>query len=183
MIEFEDFIKKCESGFCLRQTIKSKRCITKGKQEDCYKKYILKSEKDVEKRKQKEVTPKWEELKREILIRDKNECRFYAIATKEEREVIDKMILENPKLAVRDGAHVLARSKCPEMIYDTDNVYTLYRGVHSAIDHLIDPITQKPMSYEQSQNYWKRIIGEQKYNELYERYMQIQIRRFYKWEI
>ena len=52
MIELEDFIKKCESGFCLRQTIKSKRCNTKGKQEDCYKKYILKSEKDVEKRKQ-----------------------------------------------------------------------------------------------------------------------------------
>lgn len=172
MIDLIEFKQRCNNGKCLRQTIKSKQCLKESKQEQCYEKYKIKL-KDY-KLKSFEEDYEWKLLKESVKVRDNNECRFYAIATKEERAIIDRMILENPKLAVKDGAHCIARSKCPEMIYDIDNVYTLYRGIHSAIDHFIDPITQKSMSWEQSQNYWKRIIGEQKYNELYERYLQIQ---------
>jgi hypothetical protein len=82
--------------------------------------------------------------------------------------------MNNPRLAVLDGAHVVARSKCKKMIYDNDNVYLLSRYVHGCIDGFIDPITKQSMSWEESQNYWIRIIGQEKYNELYERYNKTQ---------
>jgi hypothetical protein len=175
MIDISQFKEKCNKGFCSRQTMKSKQCLKESKQELCYDKWKAKLNHIAEKRVIKDDEDiEWKMLKEEIKIRDNFECRFYQVATKEERKVIDEILMNNPRLAVLDGAHVVARSKCKKMIYDNDNVYLLSRYVHGCIDGFIDPITKQSMSWEESQNYWIRIIGQEKYNELYERYNKTQ---------
>lgn len=187
MINLEDFIKKCESGFCLRQTIKSKRCITKGKQEDCYKKYILKSEKDVEKRKQIKEKQKeefinkiknkeysqdeeWNQLKERITKRDNNTCRFYATCTNEEKAILDKSLFGVFKIL--DGAHYLSRGAFPEYKYFDWNVFLLYRYVHTCLDNMINPFTKKKLSQEEHEQFWRRIIGNAEFKSIQERVQQ-----------
>ncbi len=184
MIELEDFIKKCESGFCLRQTLKSKRCKTNSKREDCYKKYTLKSEKDIEKRKQIKENQKeefinriknkeydqdeeWNQLKETIIKRDNNTCRFYSVCTKEEKEILDKNLYGVFKIL--DGAHYLQRSIYPEYKYCEWNVYNLFRYVHTCLDNKINPFTKKKLSQEEHEQFWRRIIGDEEFKKIQER--------------
>lgn len=193
MINLEDFIKKCELGYCLRQTIKSKRCNTKGKQEDCYKKYILKSEKDVEKRKQIKEKQKeefinkiknkeysqdeeWNQLKERITKRDNNTCRFYATCTNEEKAILDKSLFGVFKIL--DGAHYLPRSRFPEYKMCDFNVVLLYRYVHTCLDNMINPFTKKKLSQEEHEQFWRRIIGDEEFKQIQERVKQDREKKF-----
>lgn len=167
VISQDDFIERCKQGRCLRQTLKSKQCEEEYKQKQCYNKYVDKKIKEWER---DHTDYEWLSLKEELKLRDNNQCRFYQIATVQERNILDKIIIGNKILSTLDGAHVISRSACKQMIYHTDNVYTLYRWVHQCLDNYIDPIKNIPITKEEIQIYWCRIIGEEKYNELYRRY-------------
>lgn len=55
------------------------------------------------------------------------------------------------------------------MVYDFDNVYSIFRYLHSCLDNSINPFTQEQCSKEEIEQYWIRIIGKEKYFELQER--------------
>lgn len=190
MITLEKFIADCQKGKCNRNTIKSPQCKKQYKQELCYNKFVQKQEKDALKREAKynekkveideykrkkeagekieyEMDTKWQKLKEEITIRDKCQCRFFSIMTEEEKKLIRPHLWGDFKKI--DGAHCISRSSSPHMKYDVDNVYSLYRYLHKSLDEAFDPFTREPITKEQVADYWKRIIGENKYNELVER--------------
>ena len=176
MIDLEKFKESCQKKRCLRNTMITPQCPKEYKQEQCYNKFIQKQERDQVKRQEKfekqkhkeiEVDVKWQKLKEEITIRDKCQCRFFSIMTEEEKKLIRPHLWGDFKRI--DGAHVMSRSSSPHMKYDVDNVYSLYRYIHKSLDELFDPFTRKPISKEEASNYWKRIIGEDKYNELEQR--------------
>jgi hypothetical protein len=191
MITLEKFTSDCQKGKCNRNTIKSRQCEKQYKQELCYNKFVQKQEKDLLKRedkkkeRQEEIDeykrkkesgekieyedndPQWTEVLKQVWIRDRAQCRFFLIMTEEEKKLIKPHLWGDFKKI--DGAHCISRSQSPKMKYDVDNVYLLFRRVHKALDGCFDPFTGKPITKEEVINYWKRIIGEEKYNELIER--------------
>lgn len=173
MIELEEFKSKCKLHKCFRQTMISPQCDKEYKQELCYKKYIQKQEKDQAKRNKQYqdqrskpilVDEKWIELKKQIMVRDKAQCRFYSICTPEEKKIIDLHLWGDFKIL--DGAHYKSRSSSPSMKYDVDNVYLIFRYLHKCLDEAIDPFTQESISKDQVEEYWLKIIGKEKYDEL-----------------
>jgi hypothetical protein len=169
----EEFVEKCQSGRCMRNTIQSPQCKKQYKQEQCFDKYTKKLSKDKEKRENKfqqakdkkpEQDEKWIELKKQIMIRDGGECRFLSILTKEEFEVIKPNLWGVMKTL--DGAHILSRSNRCDLVYDIDNVVLLCRYVHSCLDNGVDPFTQERISKEEVKEYWYRIVGKEYYEML-----------------
>ena len=70
-MEYENFIKNCKKGFCLRKTTKSKKCIEEYKRKDCYEKYTRLKSKPKKKYKIKiKVDEKEREVRTQCWIRD-----------------------------------------------------------------------------------------------------------------
>lgn len=160
MITIEDFKIKCNKGYCTRGTIKSKVCVKESKQDLCYKKYLAQQEK--KKETWKEVDYEWEELKRNILIRDES-CVVSKILTKEEILAVEKQegFWLNAKFL--DGAHVIPRATLPSCIYDETNVVIMGRFFHSRIDKYLDLVTGEYIGAEGCYNWWTRIMQQNGY--------------------
>lgn len=175
-MNFEEFVEKCNKGFCSRQTVKSKECLKSYKQESCYRKYNQKIEKDKIKRSEQiqkkfdkvvEIDEQWESLKKEIMVRDNAECCFYSKLSIDQKRIINSHLWGDFKKL--DGAHVFGKGPFPHMKYDADNVYILYRYIHKCLDEATDPFTQKSITGDEVEGYWKFIISEDKYEELRKR--------------
>jgi len=110
----------------------------------------------------------WQELKKFVSKRDKKSCRFLKICTVKEVLVIQKLA---PKFMLNclDHAHIFPVSLYPEIMYDTDNVVLLNRYSHHNLDDCKHPVTGEYIEKKERDLYWKRIIGEQKYNSLLEK--------------
>jgi len=155
----DEFIEKCESGKCLRQTIKSKQCEKETKQIQCYKKYVLKKEKDW-KKDHEEKDYEWESLKETIKLRDMS-CLFVKIATVQELSILEKK--EGWWLQkFIDGAHLISRAEAPSQIYNVNNVILLNRYIHSCLDQFINPLTGESMGIEGKAQWITRIMQENK---------------------
>lgn len=184
MISLDDFQILCNKKNCLRNTILSNQCDKEHKQKSCYTKYILKQEKDKIKKdekyqKQREEyiekcinkdfeiqDERWEELRKEIFIRDKGECQFYSKCSDDEKIILNSKLWG--KMKTLDCAHVFPKGSYPNMKYEQSNIFLLYRYVHFCLDNYLNPFTEEKITKEEVQEFWKRMIGEQTYAELQE---------------
>jgi|GEM_PF-2110855 len=138
-----------------------------------YQKKLKKQEdawlRQIEKKQNKEYTKdeRWEQVKQKVITRDKNQCQLWAILTKEEKDYIHGTT-GNFLLNTIDPAHVFPRSTHPHMKYNADNVVMLSRLFHSRLDHFYDPILGDAITREQQREYWKLIIGVERYKKLEE---------------
>lgn len=176
MIDSEKFISDCKKGKCNRNTMITPQCKKEYKQEQCFDKYNKKLSKDKEKREQKfkdkfnkeyEEDEQWTEVRKQVFLRDKNQCQFCVTLTKEEYEVIKPNLWGVMKTL--DPAHIFSRGAFPHLKYEVSNIVTLSRYIHSCLDNCMDPFTQERIGKEEAKEYWIRIIGEEKYKELEER--------------
>ena len=65
-----------------------------------------------------------------------------------------------------DRAHVFGKGAYPWMRYDRDNVVWLNRWSHRCLDNGQDPITGKMIAKEEIEAWWRRIVGDARYDHL-----------------
>lgn len=179
----EDFKNKCQSGGCLRNTVKSPQCKKQYKQEQCFAKYIKSLEKKKEEYEQKKEEyieqcinqewkykkdEKWDELRAKVLKRDNNECQFYSKCSDAEKKILD-VYLKNKVMKTLDLAHYLPRGRFPQFRLDEDVVFILFRYIHFCLDNYINPFTNEKCTKEEIETFWKRIIPDETYAELQEK--------------
>ena len=174
MIDLEKFKESCQKKRCLRNTMITPQCPKEYKQEQCYNKFIQKQERDQVKRQEKfekqkhkeiEVDTKWVEVQKEVWIRDKGQCRFCSILDQKKYVESIKPHLWGDFKKI-DCAHILPRSSYPSLKYEVSNIVLLYRAVHTNIDNFVDPITKKPMTKEEHEQWWRILVGNELYDEL-----------------
>jgi hypothetical protein len=143
-----------------------------------FEKYLKKLEKQrqaIERQREKmknkeyETDEKWEEVKRQVRLRDNNQCNLWNKTNFDEKEHIYKTVGNLSLLHTLDPAHVFNKSVYPHMKYDTDNVVLLNRLFHGRLDHFTNPITGKSITKEEQERWWRRIIGNNWYDELLDR--------------
>jgi hypothetical protein len=106
-------------------------------------------------------------IRQECYKRDKSRCRLMGILTYAEmRELINNSI---PLLLHKlDCAHVFGKNAYPKMRYVIDNVVLLNRVSHGWLDVGKSPINGKPITVEEKQAWWERIVGKKIYSRLFE---------------
>lgn len=110
---------------------------------------------------------KWVEVRENVRQRDANKCRLMLVLTMEEKLYLFREQKENLWLnKTLDPAHVLSRSKRPDLIYCENNIVILGRLFHSRLDSCLDPLTGKNISRSERDSWWIRIVGEDLYNKL-----------------
>jgi hypothetical protein len=124
------------------------------------------NEKQIEKNieRAKKVDLLWEKVKTEVDLRDGHSCRLFRLLSVEEKKLIKDNLFG--KMKTTDRAHVFRRSKYPHIKYFSDNVVCLYRLFHSRLDSYTNPLTGQPITSEEVNQWWKRIIGEDLYSKL-----------------
>lgn len=133
-----------------------------------YDKYVEKQKRQREKHKFK-LDEQWIELKSHLV----QECALIRALRNAGRITDIHAIYQNGKFLVKtlDGAHIISRQKAPYMKYDPDNVVMMNRYSHSMLDFMKNPIDGSPITKEEQDEWWKFIIGEERWNRLNERYM------------
>lgn len=110
---------------------------------------------------------RWKALKEKITKRDKCTCRLMKILTAQEYLLLRKKAPS--KLLERlDHAHVWAVGAHPHMCYNEKNVVLLNRYSHENLDNCRHPITSEPITREERDDWWKKIVGAGVYEELEE---------------
>jgi len=110
------------------------------------------------------IDEKWENVKEIVNKRDKKKCRLYITLTDKEKELVDKEL--RGRFKTIDRAHVFNRTCYPHMKYNTANVMCLYRLFHSRIDNYKNPVSDESITNEERIEWWKRIVGEERYENL-----------------
>lgn len=106
---------------------------------------------------------KWQDVKKEIRSRDKNRDRIFCILTVKEALLLQKKASRN-QLEKLDAAHIFPCGLYGELIYNINNIVLLNRYSHEALDNMRDPITNEPITYEERQEWWKRIAKEKQWS-------------------
>lgn len=107
----------------------------------------------------------WREVKERVRKRDSNKDRILRVLTVKEALLLQKSA-PNAMLQKLDAAHIFPVSLYPDIMYNDMNIVMLNRYSHEALDNLRDPITNDPISYEERQEWWKRIAGEAQWESL-----------------
>jgi hypothetical protein len=178
--EYEQFQLDCNSKRCNRQTTyNTKTCIKEFKQKDCYRKYLIKVEKDNAKFLNKKnvdknykdlnnVDTEYEEFKRKVWLRDYGSydgvstkqnwmdvCVFWnSILTVEEKKYILKNDSQNLWVNKNiDIVHIESVGRKPEEKHNIDNALLGGRLFHGRLDQFKDPVFNTDMTNEQ-RNIW-----------------------------
>lgn len=108
---------------------------------------------------------RWQEVKQKVRERDKSD-RILRIVTPLEYVVLKKKA--GPLINILDPAHYKAVSELPSECYTVSNICLLNRWSHENLDNFRDPIDGHPISKEEVQVWWERIIKTNKnqYQEL-----------------
>jgi len=178
--ELDQFQIDCNNKRCNRNTMyNDKTCKTDYKQKACYKKFLIKVEKDNFKFLSKksdyqeiDIDTEYEEFKKLVWIRDtgeyngisnrndwQNYCIFWnAVLTLEEKKYVltnfKEQLFLNRNL---DVVHIESQARRPDLKLDKDNVIIGGRYFHSLLDNYQDIVTQKPMSTEQREQWLDRL--------------------------
>lgn len=107
----------------------------------------------------------WKEVKERVRKRDRNKDRILRVLTVKESLLLQKNA-PSVMLHKLDAAHIFPVSLYPDIMYNDANIVMLNRFSHEALDNLRDPITNEPISYEERQEWWKRIAGESQWSSL-----------------
>ena len=108
---------------------------------------------------------RWQEVKQKVRERDKSD-RMLRIVTPLEYVVLKKKA--GPLINILDPAHYKAVSELPSECYTVSNICLLNRWSHENLDNFRDPVDGHPISKEEVQKWWERIIKSNKdqYQEL-----------------
>lgn len=130
-----------------------------------YEKYLKKQEKN---NKSFEVDERWNQIKALL----PKQCALIAVLRKNNRFAEIDELYSNAKFLIStiDGAHVFSRQKAPWMKYDIDNVVPLNRYSHSMLDFMKDPIDGHTITKEEQTEWWKLILGDDRWNRLNKKY-------------
>jgi len=111
---------------------------------------------------------RWVEIVSIINNRDKG-CRLLPLLSVKEFILLGK----NAKFYINklDLAHVFCVGAYPHMGYNYNNIVKLNRYSHDCLDSCRNPITGNSISKQVREDWWKRIIGIELYNELLEEAM------------
>jgi hypothetical protein len=101
----------------------------------------------------------WKDVKQRVFKRDRNHCRLFNILTFKETLIFQK--INNNKPLNLDPAHILEVSLYPQYVYEDCNIVTLNRTSHEFLDSCRDPITGQPITKEERNAWWKKILGKQ----------------------
>lgn len=105
---------------------------------------------------------KWQSIKKEVLERDGCFCRCCRVMTPSELGIRNKLNLPNYLFQILDPAHYHSVGGHVEETYNIDNLYTLCRPCHDALDSYRSPVTGKMISREEHEEWWQRIINYKK---------------------
>lgn len=151
---YEQFKEHYEKhGLCVNDSFKRKNPYTENQLKTRYEKYKKKLDEDNETEDQT--------LRKNLLKRDKT-CQLFAKLTWQE-----KIDLKKHEIFVDykncDTAHIFNKSSYPWMRYDLLNVVLLSRVFHNRLDQHKHPITGKQMSNEETNEWWIRIVGKDRW--------------------
>lgn len=107
------------------------------------------------------IDEKWERVKEVVDKRDKKQCRLFSILSDEEKKLVINDI--RGKFKTVDRAHVFPKSTYKHMKYNSENVVSLFRLFHLRLDACKNPLTDESITNEERCEWWKRIVGEEKY--------------------
>jgi len=110
--------------------------------------------------------PEWVALRDFVFKRDKG-CRLLQVLSAQEFLILRKNAKE--RLSHLDPAHVLPVGAHPVLCYDKENVVCLNRYSHDNLDSCKNPLTGSPISREDRDAWWMRIIGEELFKKLREK--------------
>lgn len=99
----------------------------------------------------------WQKVKKIVRTRDKDQCRLIRCLTAVEYLILKKNA--GPYLNILDPAHYLSVSERPDLCYDSDNICLVNRYSHQNLDDFKNPLTGDPISEEEVQKWWSRIIS------------------------
>lgn len=165
--EYKEFYRN--KGRCVDSNTTRKNKLNDRQLDSRYDKYVEKQKKLREKSKFK-LDEEWIALKSQLV----QECALIRALRNAGQILTIHEIYKNGKFLVKqlDGAHVISRQKAPFMKYDIDNVVMLNRYSHSQLDFMRSPIDGSPITKEEQEQWWKFILGEERWNRLNEKYRQ-----------
>ena len=108
---------------------------------------------------------KWQEVKKAVYARDRV-CRLILILTAKEFIILQSNA--GIQLHHCDPAHVFSVGANPkeELVYNPLNIVKLNRYSHTNLDSMRNPLNGDMITYEDRENWWKRIVGTEIYTEL-----------------
>ena len=153
---FEEFVEHYEKyGRCKGDAFKNKNKLNEKQLKTKYKNYMRKFNNDG-------LT--LDQVLRGVILKRDIGCRLICKLTDEEK----LLLTDDFMLDILDVAHVFGKSAFPHMRYMADNVVLLNRVFHSRLDIGKNPLTGKSMSKEEHEQWWIRIVGKNKFEELKE---------------
>ena len=101
----------------------------------------------------------WNYIKAKCFDRDNYECRLCSCLSAEELGLRSNLKIPVFLLETLDAAHYLPVGTHNELTFDLDNIFTLCRSCHSNLDSYTSPITGRPISSVEHEEFWQRIIN------------------------
>lgn len=98
----------------------------------------------------------WKEARESVRKRDKI-CQCCKLLTPGEF-VLKKRCGLTSQSKILDAAHIKPVSLYPQLTYDINNIRLLCRDCHRCIDNFLSPVDGKPLSTEEHEAWWERII-------------------------
>lgn len=110
----------------------------------------------------------WKKVKKKVTMRDRGLCRFLRVCPAKDAIALYKIAPSN-WVERLDHAHICPVSIYPELCYEEDNIVLLNRWSHHNLDDCKHPVTGKPITREERDEFWKRIVGTEVYTKLQEK--------------
>jgi len=111
---------------------------------------------------------KWVNIRNKVFTRDGNSCRLIEVLNPVEIEELHKRAGKY-FLSILDPAHIFSRGAYSKLYYDPDNIVVLNRYSHSLLDNAKHPIFGNPISKDEREMWWIRILGKRHYENLKEK--------------
>lgn len=99
----------------------------------------------------------WQQVKREVDLRDGHACRCCAILRPNEVTQTEKLNGPSWMFQQIDHAHILPVGNNLDIAYDPTNIYCMCRWHHSHLDNLINPLTNDNMTQNEQWYWWTRV--------------------------
>jgi hypothetical protein len=109
------------------------------------------------------VDLQWEKVRRIVMTNDPNCSLFWKSLNFKEYYLMKQKGIEND---VIDCAHLFGKGSHPHMKYLVENIILLPRSIHTLIDQNIHPITLEFLNQEERNDWWIKIIGIERWNQL-----------------
>ena len=178
MLTFDDFKNQYEKTGIVPLTLsKRTKPLNDGALDREYQKYLVKIEKQENRRKEKMSNVKPKKVSKHIdeekaFIQEVRERDGDCVLT--ERLDMDayRLVKNNDtfKQGILDVAHIISRARSPKLKYDPENAVLLNRLFHERIDGYKHPITGTDITEEQREKWLEILVGSERWNRLQDKF-------------